>query len=336
MWNSTEDGRTKAAAFALTGLFLLAAAVCSNEEPPPATPSPVVETTAMSRIAFVSKRDGNWEIYVMNADGTAKTNLTNHPAFDSYPTWSPDGSKIAFYSDREGDNNIYVMNSDGSGQTRLTSDPGDDITPSWSPDGAEIAFISSRSGTSNLWVMKADGSEPRNLTPFRKGVRWPAWSPDGIDLAFVDNRSLYAIDPIGLGSGTIIPASVGSFEAFFIGWPDWSPDGTHLALISNLVARTGRGGTVYTVEADGKVFRPVVREAAGPDERPSWSPNGRRIAYASHAEDGERDIWVVDVESKTRVRLTSHEAIDSFPAWEPRGIVPSLPLEASRQAPTTP
>src|SRR5262245_49125199 len=69
------------------------------------------------RIAFTSKRDGNNEIYVMNADGSGQTNLTNNPASDAGPAWSPDGRQIAFGSFRDGNGEIYVMNADGSGQT---------------------------------------------------------------------------------------------------------------------------------------------------------------------------------------------------------------------------
>ncbi|MDT7947456.1 MAG: hypothetical protein RQ897_03795 [Thermoflexus sp.] len=85
------------------------------------------------RIAFASKRDGNWEIYVMNADGSGQTNLTNNPAEGWRPAWSPDGRHIAFTSYRDGNGEIYVMNADGSGQTNLTNNPAEDGIPAWSP-----------------------------------------------------------------------------------------------------------------------------------------------------------------------------------------------------------
>jgi TolB protein len=71
------------------------------------------------KIAFVSDRNGNSEVYVMNAKGNGQRNLTRNPAFDADPAWSPDGRKIAFASKRDGEYGIYVMNVDGSGQRRL-------------------------------------------------------------------------------------------------------------------------------------------------------------------------------------------------------------------------
>jgi dipeptidyl aminopeptidase/acylaminoacyl peptidase len=86
-----------------------------------------------TKIAFVTDRDGNAEIYVMNADGTDQINLTNNPAHDSSPSWSPDGTKIAFMTGRDINGEIYVMNADGTDQVNLTNNPADDICPSWSP-----------------------------------------------------------------------------------------------------------------------------------------------------------------------------------------------------------
>ncbi len=96
------------------------------------------------RLAFNTERDGNSEIYLMHSDGTGPVNLTNHPAFDANPAWSPDGSRIAFTTQRDGNLEIYVMNANGTNQVRLTNNNVVDGHPSWSPDGKRIAFLSQR------------------------------------------------------------------------------------------------------------------------------------------------------------------------------------------------
>ena len=116
------------------------------------------------KIAFDSAREGNLDIYAMRPDGTGVTNLTDHPASDSEPAWSPDGSKIAFLSDRGGTGEIWVMNADGSGPTQLTDHPAADFEQAWSPDGTKLAFTTNRDGNFELYVMNADGSGPTRLT----------------------------------------------------------------------------------------------------------------------------------------------------------------------------
>src|SRR5205085_10953597 len=98
------------------------------------------------RIAFVTSQDDNREIYVMNADGSAPTRLTNVPGIDEQPSWSPDGSRIAFTSHRDGNAEIYVMNADGSAQTRLTNTAADDRAPPWAPDASHAAHRSHQGG----------------------------------------------------------------------------------------------------------------------------------------------------------------------------------------------
>ncbi len=126
-----------------------------------------------NRLAFISNRNGNNEIYTMNIDSSQLTRLTVTPAHEYWPRWSPDGSKIVFYSYRDGNAEIYVMNANGSNQTRLTNNPAWDGHPAWSPDGTQIIFSSDRTSINDLWVMNADGSNPHQLT-FGLDAYYPA------------------------------------------------------------------------------------------------------------------------------------------------------------------
>ncbi len=175
--------RTATIAVALCALLLLACSSDNSEElaqPSPTTPSTATPAATGRRIAFASDRDGNPEIYVINADGSNQTRITDNPEFDSFPSWSPDGRRIAFDSERDGTAEIYVMNADGSNQTNLTNNPAWDSSSSWSPDSSRIAFVSTRDGSKDLWgiyVMNADGSNPTRLTNNTASDYSPSWSP---------------------------------------------------------------------------------------------------------------------------------------------------------------
>jgi len=161
------------------------------------TEEPVIPCT----ITFESNRDGNWEIYRMAPDGSENINLSNNPADDTKPAWSPDGTRIAFVSNRaaseEGSQQIFVMNADGSGVLQLTFTYWSD-SPSWSHDGSQITYT----GDNDIFVINADGSgEPVNLTNSTEKDVNPVWSPDGSKIAWSTgedgNWNLFVMDPDG-------------------------------------------------------------------------------------------------------------------------------------------
>jgi len=142
-----------------------------------------------TRIAFVSNRDENQEIYVMEADGSNLRRLTQNRAQDASPAWSPDGSQIAFTSDRDGNREIYVMKTDGSNVRRLTNYTDDDSDPAWSPDGSRITFVSLREHEYGIYELGLDGGNPVLVHSNRARLASPVWSPDGKRVAFVGYTS---------------------------------------------------------------------------------------------------------------------------------------------------
>ncbi|MEK6837007.1 MAG: DUF5050 domain-containing protein [Nanoarchaeota archaeon] len=271
-----------------------------------------------TRIAFVSDRDGNSEIYVMNADGTDEKRLTNNLASDLYPSWSPDGKRIAFTSDRCGIWNpeIYVMDADGGNQKKLTNNPPINVIPSWiniisswSPDGKKIVFESTRYGNSEIYVMDADGGNPERLTNNPAADREPSYSSDGNKIAFMSNRDgnpkIYIMDSDGSNQKRLTNNSAG-------GWnPSWSHDGKKIAFES---ARDGNN-EIYVMNADGSNQKNLTDNPSS-DESPSWSPDGKSIAFMSNR-DGNFEIYMMGADGGNPERLIKNSACDGTPSWSP-------------------
>ncbi|HEV8264192.1 MAG TPA: Ig-like domain-containing protein [Gemmatimonadales bacterium] len=188
-----------------------------------------------SRIAFVSSRDGNAELYVMNADGTGATRLTTDPQADGRPAFTPDGQTVVFHSARTaGKQHIWAVNVDGTGLTQLTKDSVN-FAPAVSPDGQIIAYVSIRNKTYDIWLMSRDGSNQRQFTRSPQEREWePRFLRDGT-LAYlvekrVGNRTVQQVVRADLTTGTVTPLTgtdlaITSFAV--------SPSGDLLALVVN-------------------------------------------------------------------------------------------------------
>jgi Tol biopolymer transport system component len=158
-----------------------------------------------SRIAYFSRGERGFDLFVMGADGSAVVAVTDEPGDDVSPAWSPDGARIAFVSDRGGSTDLFVVDADGSGERQLTDDPSPDEAFTWSPDGARIAYVSYRNGAdpgsigigdAEVFVVEVRGGRIRNLS---RDPAWdgdPAWSPDGRWIAFTrrtDHGEIYVM-----------------------------------------------------------------------------------------------------------------------------------------------
>jgi Tol biopolymer transport system component len=310
---------------------------------------------ARGQIVFVSNRDGNDEVYRINADGTGLQNLTRNPADDSSPAWSPDGAQIAFVPYRDGNQEIYRMQADGSSQANLTCQPGDDKNPAWSPDGRKIAFLSNRDGNWEVYVMNTDGSGQTNLSHSLGDERGLAWSPDGQRIVFADGLGLRIVSLDGTEDVSLVNG-----EGHFWYWsPAWSPDGSRIAFVTRFITMhayafldvigvdglqgrsllsswmTLEGLTwspdgsqiacvasvpaqqIVLVATDGSTWTDLTQDAAFHIyEQPVWSPDGRMLAFSSDR-DANQEIYVISAEGTDLARLTDSPAVDRQPAWRP-------------------
>ena len=173
-----------------------------------------------NRIVFSSSKDGNPDIYVMNADGTDVRLLTKSSGIEVSPSFSPDGSRVVFVSDRSGTPQIYTMNSDGTNLRRLTFEGSYNTSPAWSPDGNWVAFVGRKNGKNQIFMIKSDGGDLTQLT-YTGNNENPSLSPDGRYIAFDSDRTgrkgIYLMNILGEGQRMITPRNVKAMN------PKWSP-----------------------------------------------------------------------------------------------------------------
>jgi TolB protein len=255
-----------------------------------ASPCARLGPVAPSMLAFVSERDGNSEIYVVNVDGTGLQRLTSDAGQDVDPAWSPDAERIAFASDRAGRWDIYVMDADGSNVVRRTETGQWNSSPAWSADGTKIAFSSLRDGQYGLYVMNVDGDwgNPTRVGFDRGWNGHPAWSPDGERIAFVSDwrafdfvYDLYVVSADGSRITTLIEGPFNPFIFYF--QPSWSPDGARIAVVVCGYAWENcyPSSSIAVANADGSGLKTLVQTSGY--ARPTWSPDGSTIAFSSRA-----------------------------------------------------
>lgn len=271
-----------------------------------------------SMIAFDSDRDGNWEIYVMSTDGSTQRRITDNPAADRHPSWSPDGSMLAFESERDGNWEIYLMNMDGSSQRRLTSNSYDDNFPSWAPDGSRIAFSTGRDGHVEAYVMNLDGSNQRRITDSVINAKVPVWSPDGSRVIIESDTDphlggdvdIFVIDL----DGTNLVRLTDNSDAN--GFPSWSPDGALILFDWNRMSISVMDSTGTNEKKLSTPLYSVERQPAYEDRHARWSPDGSKIVFETNRH-GHWDVYSMRIDGSDQTRLTSSPGNDRFPSWSP-------------------
>ena len=271
---------------------------------------------------------GDLDIFVINADGSGRANLTNSPGRDAVPAWSPEGSRVAFTSRRTGDSEILVMGDDGTAQLNLTNHPGSDQHPTWSPDGGRIAFGSDRDGQFDVWVMNADGSGVTNLSNNPTFDNYPDWSPDGALIAFHSDRTgqhdIWVMNADGSGQRDLSD-NPGAADS----GPAWSPDGTRIAFVSD------RDGNleIFVMSADGSEQTQLTfTDPGGVNRWPAWSPDGGSVIFNSNRDGLGWNLWRMELATGALTNLTEPFSGRSLLADWARG--PTTVVSTALSAPT--
>ena len=263
----------------------------------------------LTRIAFVSKRTGHPEVWVMDYDGFNQRPITSYGSQALTPRWSVDNTKLAFTSYLLGNPDLFIFSLETNRRIPFPRYKGLTTTPAWSPDGKKIAFCSSMSGDPEIYVSDINGFNLQRLS-FSPGVDIsPVWNPKtGNEIAFVSDRSgspqIYIMSADGTNVRRLI---TGGGDASS---PSWSPSGLMMAF-SWRVTETGTYD-IYVVEiATGRIIQ--LTHDARRNEHPYWSPDGRHLVFESNR-SGSLQVWMMLADGSNPKQLTQ-EGQNWGPAW---------------------
>ena len=262
-------------------------------------------------------------LYLLDvSSGRVRTIVADH-AWNTDPSWSPDGKRIAFVSTRDGETAVYVLDLSDGRTTRLTRGGGWNGNPTWAPDGQWIMFDSSRDGPNaearNLFLVRPDGTNIRRVTQLPHYNGQPSWAPDGKRVLFLVGR------PEAAGNIFVMSAD-GSEQRQLTHWTDpkggavygrWSPDSTRIAFRGSepdATTRTSPKASLFVISADGGEARRL--DVGIDDGMPDWSPNGQWIAFQRKA-GASMDLFVMRPDGSELTRLTLDGIEKDWPRWRP-------------------
>ena len=269
---------------------------------------------ATAKIAFSSNRDGNYEIYIMNPNGTGQKNLTRHKANDVQPAWSPTGKEILFVSNRDGRPDLYLMDADGTNVQKVFKNLKLRTAPAWSPDGKQISYCRT-DAVGELYIASLDKKDEKSIASVGKYDGYSSWSPDGTKIGFGG--------PSGPGNTTsrihVFNLHSRKKEVLFaeriltsMRNPAWSP------LDDKIAFSWFQGGTsaIYVMESNGDNPERVVDPPPGfAAAHPEWSPDRNELVYEQYKQqNNDRHIYIMNLNRREPEKLT-RKGINFFADW---------------------
>ncbi|MEX2213924.1 MAG: DPP IV N-terminal domain-containing protein [Phycisphaeraceae bacterium] len=260
-------------------------------------------------IVFASTRHRESpDIYMQKIGGTSVTQLTNDPARDIMPTFSPDGSHVAFASDRGGNWDIYIIDAAGGKATQITNSPTHDLHPSFSPDGTKLVYCSYGAKSGQWELVVVDLKNPATRQIIGNGL-FPHWSPRGDKILFQRSRergtrwfSVWTVDFVE-GEARRATEVIAANNAAAI-TPSWSPDGMKIVFSTVMNPDRSDGdkpvqADVWVVAADGS-SRVNLTSSRFANLQPTWSKDGSVYFVSNRGKDGIESVWSLRVEEPAR------------------------------------
>ncbi len=266
-----------------------------------------------SQITFVARRKKGSAVMVADFDGNGLYGITKNDSINILPAFSKNGGLVAFTSYMRGNADLYTVGTGGGRPKRLAHYDGMNTGASWSPDGSKLAVTLSKDGNAEIYLVSAkDGSVVKRLTNNRYIDTSPAFSPDGSQIAFVSNRDgspqIFVMNADGSGQKKV--STQGNYDQT----PSWNPrKGTHQLAFTIGDDATGQNDVVTLDLDSGTVVR--ITQGQGNNEEPTWSPNGRVLAWSS-TRSGGAGIYLGNADGTGTQRLVVKGAMGS-PDWGP-------------------